>query len=127
MVFSIVKNMKLLGLRSLIYPTDDLHADIKWWSKIIGNKPYFETEDYAGFSVGGYEIGLFPAGKMEDGAITYIGVESVPTAYNQLLNEGCVAHEEPVEVGGGIAMASVKRPNGQIVGVIYNPNFKIKE
>ena len=28
--------MKLLGLRTLIYPSDNLQADKAWWSDVLG-------------------------------------------------------------------------------------------
>lgn len=32
--------MKLLGLRMLIYPSDNLEADKAWWSDVLGAGPY---------------------------------------------------------------------------------------
>jgi len=39
---------------------------------------------------------------------------------------GAIAHEEPHNVGGEISVASVKDPWGNIIGIIYNPDFKSK-
>ena len=50
--------MKLLGLRTLIYPSDNLEADKKWWSQLLGFDPYFDQPFYVGFDVGGYELAL---------------------------------------------------------------------
>ncbi len=117
--------MKALGLRSLIYSTDNIERDTAWWSEALGKKPYFEAEEYVGFDIEGYEIGLFVAPEpFPESGITYIGVEDVEATYNELLESGCVSHEKPVDVGGGISMASVKNQQNQIIGFIHNPNFK---
>lgn len=65
--------MKLLGLRTLIYPSDNLGADKAWWSDVLGIEPYFDQPFYVGFDVGGYELGLDPNANMADGPRTYFG------------------------------------------------------
>lgn len=50
--------MKLLGLRTLIYPSNDLETDKTWWAQALGFQPYFDQSFYVGFDVGGYELGL---------------------------------------------------------------------
>ena len=115
--------MKLLGLRTLIYPSDDLKADKKWWTDILGYGPYFDQPFYVGFEVEGYELGLDPNAKMEDGPRTYFGVDDVQVAVNDFVKQGCTVYEEPMETGDDIVVATVKKPNGQLVGLIYNPHF----
>lgn len=115
--------MKLLGLRTLIYPTDNLEADKKWWTEALGFGPYFEEPFYVGFDVGGYELGLDPNANTADGPRTYFGVDNVQEAVDHFVARDCTVHEAPMETGGGIVVATVKRPNGQLLGLIYNPHF----
>lgn len=119
--------MKLLGLRTLIYPTKDLDADKQWWSDTLGYKPYFDEPYYVGFDVGGYELGLDPNAKMEDGPRVYMGVDNVQEAVDHFAGKGCAVFEKPTDTGGGVIVATVKRPNGQLFGLIYNPHFKHKD
>ncbi len=116
--------MKLLGLRTLIYPSDNLDADKKWWAETLGFEPYFDQPFYVGFDVGGYELGLDPNAKIEDGPRTYFGVDDVQQAVAHFVQRGCTVYEKPVDTGEGIVVATVKRPNGQLTGLIYNPHFK---
>ena len=116
--------MKLLGLRTLIYPTNDLDTDKDWWSDTLGIKPYFDQPFYVGFDVGGYELGLDPNANMTDGPRTYFGVDNVNEAVDHFVRRGCVIHEPVTETGDDIVVATVKRPNGQLLGLIYNPHFK---
>lgn len=118
--------MHLLGLRTLIYPSVELESDKKWWTELLGYEPYFDKPFYVGFDVGGYELGLDPNAKTGDGPRVYFGVDSVEQAVKEFVKQECTIHEAVSEVGDGIIVATVKRPNGQLVGLIYNPHFKTK-
>ncbi len=115
--------MKLLGLRTLIYPSDNLEADKAWWADVLGIEPYFAQPFYVGFNVGGYELGLDPNGNMADGPRTYFGVEDVQAAVDHFVSHGCIIYEAPMETGDDIIVATVKKLNGQLLGLIYNPHF----
>jgi len=115
--------MKLLGLRTLIYPSDNLEEDVKWWTGVLGFGPYFNESFYVGFEVGGYELGVEPNANMADGPRTYFGVENVQQAVDELLQNGCALHEPVTNTGGGVIVATVEKPNGQLLGLIDNPHF----
>jgi len=116
--------MKLLGLRTLIYPSNNLEADTQWWADALGVEPYFDQPFYVGFNVGGYELGLDPNGDMADGPRTYFGVDDINEAVDHFIASGCEIYEPVTEAGGDIMVATVKRSNGQLLGLIYNPHFK---
>ena len=46
--------------------------------------------------------------------------------FNRCLELKATLHESSVDVGEGIMMASVKDPWNNIIGLIYNPYFKIQ-
>lgn len=52
--------MKLLGLRTIIYPAPDLETTKQWYMHATGVVPYFDEPFYVGFNIGGYELGLDP-------------------------------------------------------------------
>lgn len=116
--------MKLLGLRTLIYPSDNLAADKAWWVDVLDIDPYFDQPFYVGFNVGGYELGLDPNAAMADGPRTYFGVDDVRVAVEHFVAHGCTIHEPIIETGDDIVVATVKKLNGQLLGLIYNPHFK---
>ncbi|GJM36304.1 MAG: hypothetical protein DHS20C18_53050 [Saprospiraceae bacterium] len=60
-----------------------------------------------------------------DSVLTYWGVHNVPEMYQQLLAQDAQAHEGPTEVGGGIIVATVKDPWGNVLGIIDNPHFRM--
>lgn len=114
----------LQGLRCAVYPAPDLNALRDWYARVLGVAPYFEQPFYIGFSVGGFELGLVPDGKpAAAGGVAYWGVADVAEAYGRLLALGASAHEEPKDVGGGVIVATVLDPAGNLLGLIRNPAF----
>ena len=121
---------KFLGLRTCIYRVPDLPAAVKWYEKAFDTSPYFNEPFYAGFNIGGFELGLQPAENGHhpgDGVIAYWGVNDVQAACDQLLAIGATSHEQPQDVGGNIVVASVRDPWGNIIGIIYNPGVTLAD
>lgn len=118
-----------LGLRTAIYQVSDIAKAREWYSNVLGFGPYFDEPFYVGFNVGGYELGLQPseneAVNKNEGVIAYWGVESAETALERLNALGGTTHEAVQDVGGGIKVATVKDPFGNVFGVIENPHFKL--
>jgi predicted enzyme related to lactoylglutathione lyase len=119
--------MPYLGLRTAMYPAPDLARARDWYAAVLGVAPYFDEPFYVGFNVGGFELGLDP--DPEDGkpgaagSTPYWGVTDARAEYARLLGLGARAHAEPKEVGGGIVVAAVLDPFGNVFGVIENPHF----
>ena len=116
-------SIELQGLRTVIYPAPDLDAAKAWWSGILGIEPYFDEPFYVGYELGGYELGLLPNGDPVDGALTYWGVDDVAAAVAAAVAGGATVHVPASEVGEGIVTATVRTPQGAILGLIYNPHF----
>jgi predicted enzyme related to lactoylglutathione lyase len=53
------------------------------------------------------------------------GVADADAAYQRLLERGAKAHSPVKEVGGGIKVATVLDPFGNIIGIIENPHFQL--
>lgn len=116
---------ELQGLRTVIYPVTDLAGARAWWSSFLGVEPYFNQPFYVGFEVAGYELGLLPNADTAEGSLTYWGVASVPDTVAAALAAGAQEHSPATDVGGGIVTASVRIPDGAIVGFIDNPHFTL--
>lgn len=119
----------LLGLRTAVYYVENVSDARDWYSSVLGIKPYFDEPFYVGFNVGGFELGLHPLeGKsitLGSVAVAYWGVDNADQALAKLLELGATAHESVQDVGGGIKVASVKDPFGNVLGIIENPHFKL--
>ena len=121
-----------LGLRTVIYKAADLDKAKAWYSSILGIQPYFDEPFYVGFNVGGYELGLDPDTEEEGkpgpgGSVAYWGVADAEPAFARLLELGAREHSGVREVGGGIKVAIVQDPFGNLFGLIENPHFRLTE
>jgi len=117
-------SIRLLGLRTVIYPSPDLAAAKAWWTEFLGTPPYFDEPFYVGFNPGGYELGLLPDGDPAEGAITYWGVDDVDEAVAVAIQLGALAHAPASDVGDGIITATVTTPAGSVVGYLSNSHFE---
>jgi predicted enzyme related to lactoylglutathione lyase len=126
------KNESLfLGLRTTIYKVQDLTKAKEWYSKAFDTQPYFDEPFYVGFNIKGYELGLLPEGsevnKKADNVLSYWGVDEIYKVFNHLIKLGATEHEKPTNVGGKLMVASVMDPWENVIGIIYNPEFKLPE
>lgn len=116
----------ILGLRTVGYRVSDLDNAKKWYAEAFKTEPYFDESFYVGFNIGGYELGLQPDEAVNgDNILAYWGVENIQAEYDWFISLGATQHEAPQNVGGEIMVASVKDLWGNIIGLIYNPHFKL--
>jgi predicted enzyme related to lactoylglutathione lyase len=120
---------KILGLRTAIYKVADIKKAKEWYSKVFDTKPYFDEPFYVGYEIGGFELGLQPEEKpvkhKEESVVAYWGVGDVEKEYKRILKAGAIENEAPQNVGGDIIVATLKDPWGNVLGLIYNPHFKL--
>ncbi|WP_294818302.1 VOC family protein [uncultured Flavobacterium sp.] len=116
----------VLGLRTVIYKVGNMDKAKAWYAEAFKTEPYFDEPFYAGFNIAGYELGLQPDEAVAgDNVVTYWGVENIESEYKRFLSLGATEHEAPQNVGGEIMVASVKDEWGNIIGLIYNPEFTL--
>lgn len=121
----------LQGLRTAIYRVRDIDAAKEWYAGVLGFGPYFDEPFYAGFDVGGFELGLQPDGDAADrsdaGVVAYWGVEDADAAHARLLELGATERGGIQDVGEGIRIGSVLDPFGNVFGIVENPNFSVRD
>jgi len=119
----------ILGLRTTIYKVADLDKAKKWYAEVFQIQPYFDEPFYVGFNISGYELGLQPdeslAKEKSANVLSYWGVEDIEKEFQRFVKQGATEHESPTNVGGEIMVATVKDPWGNVIGLIYNPEFKL--
>ena len=116
------------GLRTVIYRAGDLARAKEWYATLLGFGPYFDQPFYVGFNVGGYELGLDPEAATAaagDSVVTYWGVADAHASLARLVELGARERDPVRDVGGGILVATVEDPFGNVVGIIENPHFKL--
>ncbi|HXC05171.1 MAG TPA: VOC family protein [Bacteroidia bacterium] len=117
------------GLRTVIYRVTDVNMAKHWYAEAFQTEPYFDEPFYVGFNIQGYELALQPEeARIKDKAesvVAYWGVDKIEEEYQRLLKLGASGNDAPQNVGGEIIVATVKDPFGNILGLIYNPEFKL--
>ncbi len=113
------------GLRTVIYRVNNLKKGIEWYTRAFGIEPYYEEDGYAGFDIGGFELGLIQEGESasikEEGSTAYWEVTDIDEVFKHLLLIGAQRKEDIKEVGGGIRAASAADPFGNTIGIIQIP------
>lgn len=124
-------DQRIAGLRTTIYHVPDLARAKQWYADLFQRTPYFDEPFYVGFNVGGYELGLHPAEEGHPvgagGCVAYWGVSDLTAMVTRLRDGGISIHAEPQDVGGGIKVATVRDPFGNIIGLIENPHFTLTD
>ncbi len=124
-------NKNILGLRTTIYRVPDVPKAKKWYSEAFQTEPYFDEPFYCGFNIQGYELGLHPEGDdpigkdRTHGVESYWGVEDIEAEHARFLSLGAKEHTAPSNVGDDIMVSCVLDPWNNLIGLIYNPHFKL--
>ena len=117
------------GLRTVIYKVPDIAKAKAWYTQAFETDPYFDEPFYAGFNIGGYELGLLPSDMPEASKTVnvsaYWGVDDIEGEVARFVALGAEVIEKPTNVGGPIMVAAVKDPWGNAIGLIHNPTFKL--
>ncbi|MGC6526292.1 MAG: VOC family protein [Flavobacteriaceae bacterium] len=126
-----MEQTQFLGLRTTIYKVGNITEAKQWYSKAFKTKPYVDESYYVGFNIGGFELGLQPEENpttdKTESVVAYWGVDNIQESYDRLIKIGAIENEKPYNVGGELMTATVKDPFGNVIGLIYNPYFELKD
>jgi predicted enzyme related to lactoylglutathione lyase len=111
------------GIGTIIYPVKDINRAKKMFSRFLEVEPYADMPYYVGYKVGNLEIGLDPNGFNQGmtGPITYYHVTDIRKSMQALIDEGAQKLQDIKDVGGGKLIATVKGPEGNVMGLIQMP------
>ncbi len=122
-------NKNILGLRTVIYRVSNLQEAKKWYTEAFGKGPYFDEPFYVGFEIAGYELGLIPDEtsneEKTDNIETYWGVTDIKSEHERFQKLGAKEHTAIQNVGGELLVSTLLDPWGNVIGLIYNPYFKL--
>ena len=119
--------MTVRGLGAVTYRGADLTRAKTWYTQAFQQEPYFDEPFYIGFNVGGYELGLDPDFTLSKpgpgGGVAYWRVEEIEAAVLHFASVGAIVAAPVQDVRGGIKVATVADPFGNLIGLIENPNL----
>jgi predicted enzyme related to lactoylglutathione lyase len=106
----------------ITYTVADLTKAKRFFGELVGADPYAEGPGYIGYKSGDMEIGLVPTGDgREPGALAYWTISDIEASVKALVAAGGTVVQAITDVGYGLLVASVKDPNGAIVGLRQPP------
>ena len=107
------------GVRIIIYPVKDMARAKTRFRTLLDVEPYLDQPYYVGFKVGDQDIGLDPNGH-QAGLTAYYRVDDIKERLQSLLDAGSQILQEIKDVGGGRQIASVRDPEGNIIGLVQD-------
>jgi predicted enzyme related to lactoylglutathione lyase len=117
------------GLATVIYHVTDVDRAKAWYAGAFQQQPYFDEPFYVGFNINGYELGLDPnpadGPPGRGGSVAYWLVEDIESAVRHFVGAGASVATASQDVGGGIKVATVTDPFGNLIGLIENPTFTL--
>jgi predicted enzyme related to lactoylglutathione lyase len=112
------------GRGTVIYQVSDLPRAKAWYAQAFRQEPYFDQPFYVGFNIRGYELGLDPDSDGPKpgpgGSVAYWRVQSLATALQHFAATGARVVAPSKDVGGGVKVATVADPFGNLIGLIEN-------
>ena len=96
------------------------------------NKNLTSTSRSTSVSIfGGYELGLDPDLRLSKpgpgGGVAYWRVEQIEAAVQHFASVGAIVAAPVQDVGGGIKVATVADPFGNLIGLIENPGVRLPD
>lgn len=104
----------------IVYPATDLEKAKQFFRALMGVDPYVDSPYYVGYRSEHMEIGLDPRGH-RDGPIPYWTVSDISARLKGLVEAGGEIVQDVKDVGGGMTVATVRNPDGSMVGLRQPP------
>jgi predicted enzyme related to lactoylglutathione lyase len=107
------------GVKTILYPVKDLEQAKARFIELTGVAPVADAPYYVGFTIGDQHIGLVP-NSPHQGVIPYWHVDDIRGKLKALQESGAETVEDVKDVGGGRLVASVKDPDGNLIGLLQD-------
>ncbi|WDP91230.1 MAG: SAM-dependent methyltransferase [Desulfobacter sp.] len=111
-----------LGLRSVMYPVDNLAAAGRWYEKVFDKAPTLLDDTTIGFEVGHDRVWLTTRSEVTpgdiQGASAFWAVSDIDREFLRLQELGATPMQPPLKVSGEFHQAKVTDPFGNIFGIV---------
>jgi len=111
------------GVKTVLFPVRDLDAAKAVFQVLLGVDPIADAPYYVGWNIEGQDIGLVPNGHKAGmtGPTAYFVVDDINATHKAMIDAGAQPNEDIRDVGGGKLVATVKDPDGNVIGITQNP------
>jgi predicted enzyme related to lactoylglutathione lyase len=118
-----MSNPSTEGAKTLLHPVSDLAAAKAVYTALLGIPPQADSPYYVGFDVGGQHIGLVPqgGGQVTSSPVAYWHVPDIEAKLAEVTAAGATVKESPRNVGGERLVATFTDPDGNVLGLVQDP------
>ena len=111
------------GIKTVLHPVSDLDAAKATYAALLGAAPTADSPYYVGFDVAGQHIGLVPngGGPGTAGPVAYWHVSDIEAKIAEVIAAGATVNEAPRDVGHGRLVATVADRDGNVLGLLQDP------
>jgi len=108
------------GIKTVLHPVSDIAAAKPVYTALLGAPPTADSDYYVGYDAAGQHIGLVPGSEMTS-SVAYWHVDDIEGKLAEVTAAGASVKEAPHGVGGGRLVASFTDPDGNVLGLIQDP------
>ena len=111
------------GAKTLLHPVTDVAKAKPVYAALLGVEPQTDSAYYVGFEVAGQQIGLVPGGGPQrlTTPVAYWHVSDIEAKLAEVTAAGATVREAAHDVGGGRLVATVTDPDGNVLGLLQDP------
>ncbi len=108
------------GIKTVLHPVTDLDAAKKLYGALLGVEPQSDSPYYVGFELAGQQIGLVPNSDMT-APVSHWHVDDIEARLADVIAAGGIVKASPRDVGGGRLVATFTDADGNVLGLIQDP------
>ena len=118
-----VSETRTQGIKIVLHPVTDIAAAKQVYAALLGMAPQADAEYYVGFEAEGQHIGLVPGGGQQGmtSPVTYWQVADIEAKLAEVTSAGATVAEPAHDVGGGRRVATFTDPDGNVLGLVQDP------
>ncbi|HTS98716.1 MAG TPA: VOC family protein [Streptosporangiaceae bacterium] len=111
------------GIKTVLHPVTDLEKAKAVYTALLGIPPQADAPYYVGYDVAGQHIGLVPGGGPQGMAspVAYWHVSDIEAKLAEVTAAGATVKDPVRDVGGGRLVASFTDPDGNVLGLLQDP------
>ncbi len=111
------------GIKTVLHPVSDLAKAKPVYTALLGTEPQANSDYYVGFDVAGQHVGLVPGGGPGHmtAPVAYWHVPDIEARLAEVTAAGATVHEPVRDVGGGRLVATFTDPDGNVLGLLQDP------
>ena len=111
------------GIKTVLHPVTDLAAAKALYTALLGIEPQADSAYYVGYDTAGQHIGLVPSGGPQGmtSPVAYWHVPDIEAKLAEVTAAGAKVAEPARNVGGGRLVATFTDPDGNVLGVLQDP------